>query len=83
MTCQTLTIGGDVVHVNFGPATREVKRESQGIKWCFSCRNRREFFFTVHAPIVPDYYGPTCDIRCEHCNKSDADLFPGHEREWE
>lgn len=83
MSCQTLTIGSDLVHINHGPEMREVKREGRGERYCFRCRTRREFWFIVTAPIVPDWYGPNCDIRCGHCHKSDGDLFPGREREWE
>ena len=83
MSCQTLIVGGDVVHINYSPEMRQIKRESQGVKWCFHCRKRREFWFTVMAPVVPDYYGPNCDIRCGTCNTSDGDLGFGREREWE
>ena len=83
MTCQTVTIGGDVVHINYGPEMVEVKRESEGVKWCFHCRKHREFFYIVTAPVVMDWYGPNADIRCGACNTSDGDLFPGREREWE
>lgn len=82
-TCKTYDVGGLLVRINHGPEMREIKRESKGVKWCFHCRKRREFFFTVMAPVVPDYYGPNADIRCDHCNTSDGDLFPGNEREWE
>jgi hypothetical protein len=83
MNCQTYQMGGGVIHVNHGPSMREVKRESQGVKWCFHCRKRQEFVFIVTAPIEPDWYGPNADIRCTQCNTSDGDLFPGYEREWE
>lgn len=83
MTCQTYNIGGGLISVNHGPAMVEVVRRSEGEKWCFHCRKRREFFYTVHAPKVMDWYGPNADIKCGHCNTSDGDLFPGYEREWE
>jgi len=83
MSCRTYDIGGTLVTVNHGPTMREVKRESQGEKWCFRCRKRRDFLFIVTAPIEPDWYGPTASIRCAHCNLQDGDLFPGREREWE
>ena len=81
--CQTYNFGGTTVHISHGPEMREVKRESKGEKWCFHCRKRREFWFIVTAPAEPSYYGPNADIRCGHCNTSDGDFFPGHEREWE
>lgn len=83
MSCQTSIIGDQPVTICYSAEHREVKRESQGEKWCFKCRKRREFWFTVTAPIEPDWYGPTCAIRCGHCNTQDGDLFPGREREWE
>ena len=83
MTCRTYDIGCNIVTVNHGPAMREVKRESEGEKWCFHCRKRREFWYTVVAPIEPDWYGPVAAIRCGHCNTQDGDLLPGYEREWE
>jgi hypothetical protein len=84
MTCQTLTIGGDRMHVNFGPEMVEVVNRLDGkTRWCFTCRTRREFRYIVTAPTEPSYYGPNADIKCSHCKTSDGDLFPGREREWE
>lgn len=83
MSCQTVDIGGSIVHINHGPRMIELKRESEGIKWCFHCRKRREFFFIVKAPAEPSYYGPDPDIQCGTCKTSDGDLFPGGEREWD
>jgi hypothetical protein len=83
MTCQTVTVGGERIHINFGPEMKEVVRRSEGEKWCFCCRARREFFYIVTAPVIPSYYGPNADIQCGTCNTSDGDLFPGREREWE
>jgi hypothetical protein len=83
MSCQTVAIGGDVVHINYGPAMEEIVRESEGERWCFHCRKRREFFYIVTAPVEPDWYGPNVDIKCGTCATSDGDLFPGREREWD
>lgn len=83
MSCQTHDIGGATVHINYGPDMKEIFRKSEGEKWCFHCRKRREFFYVVTAPIEPSYYGPNPDVKCGHCNTSDADLFPGGYREWE
>lgn len=83
MSCQTINLDGTIVHISRGPAMEEIIRESEGEKWCFHCRKRREFFYIVTAPIEPSYYGPNPDVRCGHCNTSDGDLFPGGYREWE
>lgn len=83
MSCQTVAIGDTVATVCHGAEHREVRRRSEGVKWCFKCRKRSEFFFIVTAPIVPDWYGPSAAIRCATCNTQDGDLFPGYEREWE
>jgi hypothetical protein len=60
-----------------------MRRTSEGVKWCFNCRKRAEFFFIITVPVVPDYYGPNASVRCGSCDTSDGDLFPGGEREWE
>lgn len=84
MSCQTVMVGGDRVHINFGPAMKEVVRRRDGEpRYCFKCRTKREFQYIVTAPIEPDYYGPIADVRCGACNASDGDLFPGRQREWE
>lgn len=84
MTCQTLTIGDSLVHINRGPEMVEVVNRRDGeTRWCFACRKRREFRYIVMAPVKPDWYGPTRDIKCGHCRTSDGDLFPGGEREWD
>lgn len=63
---------------------REVRRESEGVRWCFGCRKRREFFFVVTEPVRRlSYYGPNPSIRCGTCDLVDGDLFPGRSREWE
>ena len=79
MTC---TEYGNVI-VCHGSPHREVVRKSEGIKWCFCCRKRREFFYVVTEPIEPDYYGPTVGVECGTCKTVDADLFPGRFREWD
>ncbi len=83
MSCETVNYNGALVHINYGPAMEEIKRTSEGIKWCFHCRKRNEFFYIVTAPVAPSYYGPNFYIRCGGCNTSDGDMFPGHERIWE
>jgi len=84
LSCQTVIVGDQPVHINFGPPMKEVVRKRNGeARYCFKCRAKREFLYTVMAPTVPDYYGPVADIRCGTCNTSDGDLFPGIQREWE
>lgn len=60
----------------------EVHRESDGERWCFRCRKRREFEYVITAPVELSYYGPTRQIECTHCHTTDGDCFPGTEREW-
>lgn len=62
---------------------REIGRCSDGERWCFSCRARRDFLYVVLAPTNPmSWYGPTPQIQCATCATVDGDLFPGREREW-
>ncbi len=74
---------GTKVHINVGPKMVESKRESQGVKWCFKCRARQEFWLIIRHPAEPSYYGPDATIACGECDTSDGDLFPGIVREWE
>jgi hypothetical protein len=66
----------------------EVARRSEGERWCFRCRKRREFVYVVTRPIVRSlddtgsWYGPTHQIECTICRAVDGDCFPGTEREW-
>jgi hypothetical protein len=66
-----------------GEAMQEVRRQPDGDRWCFTCRQRRAFAFVVTAPVGPSYYGPNCAVKCETCGTSDGDLFPGRYREWD
>jgi hypothetical protein len=61
---------------------REVSRRSDGERFCFSCRTRREFLYIVDAPVGMSCYGPSSRIECETCSTVDGDVFPGREREW-
>lgn len=70
------------VYICRGPAMREVRRESEGERWCFRCHKRREFLFVVTAPVEPSYYGPNAVVKCSVCDLIDGDLFPGRCREW-
>lgn len=60
-----------------------IRHDSQGERWCFHCRKRREFFLDVWRDIEPSYYDPNPSIRCGTCDAIDADLFPGQIREWD
>lgn len=71
------------VHILCVP-TEIAHDEPDGERWCFRCRERREFRYIVRTPIDPmSYYGPLPSVRCSTCDGSDADLFPGRNREWE
>lgn len=71
------------LHINYGPRTEEVHRELLGVRWCFACRGRREFFYVVTAPIEPSYYGPNPSVQCGHCGQVDGDCGFGRYREWD
>jgi hypothetical protein len=79
--------GGDTGHVAvtlcFSGPQREIHRESLGVKWCFYCRKRVEFIYTVTADAEPSYYDPNPGIHCEPAHHWNGDLFPGYEREWD
>lgn len=49
--------------------------ESQGIRWCFRCRTRHEFWWVVMAPAGISYYDPTAHM--EGIKPGCRDLFPG------
>ena len=63
-----------------GTRMKEHSRRSMGIKWCFHCRKRHEFFWVVSVPVGISYYGPDADI--EGIGSDCTDLFPGWTREW-
>ena len=72
---------GPVTVCGVGPK-RALFRESRGIKWCFRCRKRVEFWFTVTDDVGPSYYYPYPSIDCEY-GHNNGDLFPGWERMWD
>lgn len=50
-------------------------------RWCYVCRKRRQFTFTVHVPVDPmSYYGPHLTFECSE-GHVDGDCFPGTWRE--
>lgn len=57
----------------------EVSRDTEGIKWCFTCRRRHEFWWVVEAPAGFSYYGPSAHM--EGIKSGCSDLFPGWYRE--
>lgn len=71
------------LHINWGPALHEIRREPVGEKWCFGCCKHLPHDFVVTAPIERSYYGPNWVYECSRCKKDLTD-FPGQERsrEW-
>lgn len=69
------------VHIHRTPM-REIHRESYGERWCFTCRKRREFIYTISATVEPSYYDPNAAVHCGTCGTFDGDVFPGCSREW-
>ena len=63
-----------------GTDMEEASRKSMGVKWCFHCRKRHEFWLVVMAPTGMSYYGPHVEIHGE--TRDCTDLFPGWTREW-
>ena len=64
-----------------GTRMKEDFRRSEGVKWCFHCRKRHEFFYVVMVPDGLSYYGPTPEI--QGVTPDCSDLFPGWFREWD
>jgi hypothetical protein len=62
-----------------GTRMKEYSRRSEGVRWCFHCRQRHEFFWVVMAPDGLSYYGPTAHM--EGIGRDCTDLFPGWTRE--
>ena len=58
----------------------EYSRRSEGIRWCFHCQTRHEFFWVVMAPDGLSWYGPSAHM--EGVKPDCTDLFPGWTREW-
>lgn len=57
---------------------KEASRHSEGVKWCFHCRKRHEFWWVVKVPDGFSYYEPTADM--EGIRPDCSDLFPGWSR---
>lgn len=62
-----------------GTHMEEHSRRSEGIRWCFSCRKRHEFWWVVMVPTGLSYYGPTAHM--EGTESRCTDLFPGWYRQ--
>lgn len=61
-----------------GTRMKEHSRDSQGERWCFSCRKRHEFWWVVMVPDGFSWYGP--GARMKGIQRECSDLFPGWER---
>ena len=63
-----------------GTRTVEYARDAMGVKWCFHCRTRHEFWWVYYRPDGLSYYGPHAQVEGieRHC----TDLFPGWTRGW-
>lgn len=72
-------IGGGVVVC--GTDMEEESRRSIGLRWCFHCRKRHEFWRVVMAPVGLSYYGPHVEFQGH--GSDCTDLFPGWSREWD
>lgn len=70
------------VHICTGPPMTEIRREPDGERWCFQCRQRRQFDYVVLDYIEPSYWDPIRFFECSQCHGHDTDLFPGRFREW-
>jgi hypothetical protein len=62
-----------------GTRMKEHSRTSEGVKWCFHCRKRHEFWWVVSVPDGWSYYGPSAGM--EGITDECSDLFPGWYRE--
>lgn len=71
------------LHISWTGPTEVIHRESEGVKWCFQCRKRVEFEYTVTREIEPSYYDPNPSIHCVPAGHWNGDLFPGYTREWD
>lgn len=71
------------LHINWTGPTKAIARKPDGTRWCFRCRRRVEFEYTLTTTIEPSYYQPHPTITCTQCRNIDADLFPGRERHWD
>jgi hypothetical protein len=63
--------------------THVVKSEGLGERWCFRCRRKVDFLFTVTSEIEMSYYSPWPQVACMPAGHVDGDLFPGRYREWD
>ena len=64
-----------------GTDMKEHHRTTEGVKWCFCCRKRHEFWCVVYAPVGMSYYGPSLCI--EGVKDGCTDMFPGWTRTWD
>lgn len=64
-----------------GPATKVLRADGAGVRWCFRCRARVAFTDTLHGTVEPSYWEPFWSRTCPE-GHLDGDLFPGWSR-WE
>lgn len=69
------------------PEMAERKRWDEGVKWCFQCRKRIQFWQILRVASMEDaiasmgFWTHDRTIKCE-CGHLDGDCFPGTSREW-
>jgi hypothetical protein len=64
------------------PRGHLVKTQQRRTCWCFTCRRRTRWTWTVWvSDEVEDWYGPGGEWRCENESPGNrhSDLFPGRE----
>lgn len=71
------------VHISWTGPTKVIHREALDTRWCFVCRKRVEFEFTLTATVEPSYYDPNPAIHCVPGHHWNGDVFPGRSREWD
>ena len=66
----------------------ERNRWDEGVKWCFTCRKRVQFWQILRTPSMEDliatmgFYDHSRTVECEK-GHMDGDMFPGTSREWD
>lgn len=66
------------LHICWGPAMREAKREHWQTRWCFRCRKRLPHDAVFMVPVERSYYGPHWAVECHGCGENHVH-FPGCE----
>ena len=68
-------MSGELLCIIPGP-TKELARESAGVRWCFGCRKHLPHDDVCLADEGPSYYDPIWVRKCSRCGK-DRTAFPG------